>query len=29
MEPHKKAYKIKKADEIYNVLEEHMGALSA
>ena len=29
MEPHKKAYKIKKADEIYGVLEEHMGTLSA
>ena len=30
MEEHKKGYfKIKKADEIYNILEDHMGKLSA
>jgi hypothetical protein len=29
MEPHKKSYKIKKADEIFNVLEDHMATLSA
>jgi len=30
MEEHKKGfYKIKKVDEIYNILEDHMGILSA
>jgi dynein heavy chain, axonemal len=28
MEPHKKTYKIKKADEIFSVLEDHMATLS-
>lgn len=28
MEPHKKTYKIKRADEIFSVLEDHMATLS-
>jgi len=29
MEPHKKTYKIKTAEEIYTTLEDHMAVLSA
>jgi hypothetical protein len=29
MDPFKKTYKIKKPDEIFNILEDHMATLSA
>lgn len=29
LEPYKKSFKLKKVDEVFSILEDHMGILSA